>query len=527
VSELKVVILAAGKGTRMKSEQPKVLFPVCGVPMVQYVLWEAVKLSPLPPLVVVGYGGEQVIAALGDQADYVWQKEQLGTGDAVKKACVHLAEFDGDLLVLYGDTPFISAQSLQALVDTHRRTKAAATVLTAELQDPTGYGRIVRSPEGLLTEIVEEKDASADEKKIREVNTGIYCFSLPELRTALAALKPQNAQGEYYLTDVIAMHAAAGKTLATVKSDRPEEIMGPNDRIALAQTEAIMRRQILERIMASGVTVIDPATTYIDPRVQIGQDTTVYPGVLLWGETQIGPNCQIGPYTQIVSSLVGEGSRVAFSNLIDVTLGREVEIGPYTYLRPGTQVADGAKVGSFVEMKNSTVGVKSKVPHLSYIGDTTIGTGVNIGAGTITCNYDGARKWPTVIEDGAFIGSNTNLVAPVTVGEGALVGAGSTITKDVPAHSLTVARARQSFRVAPLAFQVEYVAAEKLYHIQINCPTAGVNIYYTIDGTEPMEDGDGMCYQETIRLAAGTLLKAKAFKEGWMPSKPGVLKIGD
>lgn len=525
MSKLKVVILAAGKGTRMKSEQPKVLFPICGVPMVQYVLWEAVKLSPLPPLVVVGYKGEQVIAALGDQAEYVWQQEQLGTGDAVKKACDHLAAFDGDLLVLYGDTPFLSAQSLQALVDTHRRCGAAATVLTAELPEPTGYGRIVRSPEGVLTKIVEERDASADEKKIREVNTGIYCFSLPELRKALTEIKPHNAQGEFYLTDVIALFAAAGKTMATVKSDRPEEIMGPNDRIALAQTEAMMRRQILNRIMASGVTVLDPATTYIDPRVQIGRDTTLYPGVLLWGETKIGPNCQIGPFTQIVSSVVGEGSRVVFSNLNKVTLGRAVEVGPYSYIRPGTQVADGAKIGSFVEMKNSTVGEKSKVPHLSYIGDTTIGSGVNIGAGTITCNYDGVQKWPTVIENGAFIGSNTNLVAPVTVGEGALVGAGSTITKDVPAYSLAVARARQSFRVAPLAFQVEYATAENFYHIRVHCPTAAVRIYYTIDGTEPTEND--RCYQETLRLAAGTILKAKAFKEGWLPSKTGVLKVGE
>lgn len=525
MSELKIVILAAGKGTRMKSEQPKVVFPICGVPMVQYVLWEAAKLSPLLPLVVVGYKGEQVTAVLGEQAEYVWQKEQLGTGDAVKKACDHLAGFDGDLLVLYGDTPFISAPTLQALVDVHRSTGAAATVLTAELQDPTGYGRIVRSPEGMLTGIVEEKDATSAEKQIREVNTGIYCFSVPELRAALAALKPQNAQGEYYLTDVIAMHAAAGKRLATVKSDHPEEIMGPNDRIALAQTEAMMRRQILNRIMAAGVTVIDPATTYIDPRVQIGKDTTLYPGVLLWGETKIGPNCQIGPFTQITASVIGEGTHVSFSNLTNVTVGREVEIGPYTYLRPGTRVADQAKVGGFVEMKNSTVGVKSKVPHLSYIGDATIGTGVNIGAGTITCNYDGARKWPTVIEDDAFIGSNTNLVAPVTVGKGALVGAGSTITKDVPAYSVTRARVSQSSRVAPLTFHVTKAAGGDGYRIQIHCPTPDIRIYYSTDGTEPTEEG--LCYQEPLNLAEGTTLKAKAFKEGWLSSKTGVLKIGE
>jgi len=493
--------------------------------MVQYVLWEAAQLSPLKPIVLIGYQGEQVAAALGDQAEYVWQREQLGTGDAVKKVCAQLPGFSGDLLVLYGDTPFISAQSLRAMIEVHRSQRAAATVLTAELTDPTGYGRILRSPTGVLSGIVEEKDASPDEKSIREVNTGIYCFSVPLLRSVLGQLKPQNAQGEYYLTDAIGLLAAAGQPLATVKSERPEEIMGPNDRKALARTEAKMRREILDRIMEAGVTVIDPASTYIDPRVRIGRDSTIYPGVILMGETKIGANCRIGPYTQITSSVVGEGSHVYFSNLTGTTLGKRVEVGPYTHLRPGTKVADQAKIGGFVEIKNSTVGINSKVPHLSYIGDTTIGAEVNIGAGAITCNYDGVRKWPTVIGDRAFIGSNSNLVAPVKVGEQALIGAGSTITRDVPPYSITVARAHQTSKVAPLVFRVETVEGEKLYRLTIDCPTPEVRLYYSTDGREPTEES--LSYQGPLCLKEGTVLKAKAFKEGWLPSKTGILKIGE
>jgi len=493
--------------------------------MVQYVLWEAAQLSPLKPMVVVGYQGEQVVAALGDQAEYVWQREQLGTGDAVKKVCAQLPEFAGDLLVLYGDTPFISAQTLRTMLEVHRSRRVAATVLTAELADPTGYGRILRSPTGSMTGIVEEKDASPAEKAICEVNTGIYCFSVAQLRPALTALQPQNAQGEYYLTDVIGWLAAAGQPLATVKSEHPEEIMGPNDRKALARTEARMRQEILDRIMEAGVTVIDPASTYIDPRVRIGRDTTLYPGVILMGETTIGANCRLGPYTQITSSVVGDGSHVYFSTLTEVVLGQRVEVGPYAHLRPGTRVEDQAKVGGFVEIKNSTVGVNSKVPHLSYIGDTTIGTGVNIGAGTITCNYDGARKWPTIIGDRAFIGSNTNLVAPVKVGEQALVGAGSTITRDVPAFSVTMARARQTSKVMPPVFHVETAEGEKVYRVTIACPTPEVRIYYSTDGQEPTEES--LSYQEPLCLKEGTILKARAFKEGWLPSKIGALKVGE
>lgn len=524
MAEVKVLILAAGQGKRMKSKLPKVLLPVCGVPMLQYVIWEAQKLTPDKPLVVVGYQGEKVIAQMGDQADYVWQREQLGTGHAVQIACAQLSDYTGDLLVLYGDTPFISASSLQELLNLHRTQEAAATVLTAELEDPAGYGRILRTPDGRLAGIIEDRDASAEQRLIREVNTGIYCFSSRELREILPCLEPQNAQGEYYLTDVITILAQRGKILQVVKCQNPKEIMGPNDRQALAETERVMRMMILERLMEDGVSIIDPANTYVDPRVKVGQDTTLYPGTVLVGETVIGSDCRIGPYTQITNSRIGEGCHVHFSILTDVCFGKQVECGPYAHCRPGTVAADGAKIGGFVEVKNVQIGEGSKVPHLSYLGDTEVGAGVNIGAGTITCNYDGVRKWRTIIEDGAFIGSNTNLVAPVRVGKRALIGAGSTITRDVPADSLAIARARQIHKVGTPKVELAPAAGEQ-FMVTLNSPVEGAILYYSLDGEEPCEGGNR--YHQPLILRAGTLLKVKAFKEGWNPSKTVVVKIGE
>ena len=493
--------------------------------MLQYVIWEALKLTPSKPMVVVGYQGEKVIAQIGDGVDYVWQREQLGTGHAVKVASEQLSDFTGDLLVLYGDTPFISASSLQELLNEHRTQKAAATVLTAELENPAGYGRILRTPEGRLSGIIEDQDASAEQRLIREVNTGIYCFSFPELVTALSGLQPQNAQGEYYLTDVITILAQQGKSLRAVKCRNPKEIMGPNDRRALSETERAMRMLILERLMENGVSIIDPATTYVDPRVKIGQDTTLYPGTILMGETVISSDCRIGPYTQITDSQIGEGCHVHFSILTEVCLGKRVECGPYAHCRPGTVAADGAKIGGFVEVKNVQIGEESKVPHLSYIGDAEIGSGVNIGAGTITCNYDGVRKWKTIIEDGAFVGSNTNLVAPVRVGEKALIGAGSTITRDVPADSLAIARAQQIHKVA--APTVDSIpTGDGQFAVTLNCPTAGATLFYSLDGQEPSEEGNRY-YHQPLLLPAGTILKAKAFKEEWLPSKTVMIKIGE
>ena len=358
-------------------------------------------------------------------------------------AAPQLQDFSGDLLVLYGDTPLITTESLTKLVAEHQRAKSSVTVLSVEVENPTGYGRIIRDEHGRLERIVEEKDASSEEKIVKEVNTGIYIFNYPDLAEALRCIEPKNAQGEYYLTDVIALLAARGKKAGAVPCPNSEELLGPNDRLALAETDRIMRRRILENLMTEGVTIIDPASTYIELQVEIGRDSIIYPGTFLQGKTKIGVGCQIGPYSQLRDSQIGDASIVRFSVLEQVKTGEGVNIGPYSFLRPGTVVEKKGKVGGFVETKNTHIGEGSKVPHLSYIGDCLIGAGVNIGAGTITCNYDGYAKHQTTIGDEAFIGSNTNLVAPVSVGKGALVGAGSTITKDVPEYALALARSKQ------------------------------------------------------------------------------------
>jgi bifunctional UDP-N-acetylglucosamine pyrophosphorylase/glucosamine-1-phosphate N-acetyltransferase len=523
VSELKTLILAAGKGTRMKSELPKVILPICGVPMIQYVIWEALKLSELKPLVVVGYKGDEVIDLIGDQVEYAWQKEQLGTGHAVKIACDEMGSFSGDLLVLYGDTPFISADSLQGLIKEHQAQKAAATVLTAEVKDPTGYGRIIRSSDGSLKGIVEEQDARAAEKSINEVNTGIYCFSYQELKKIITKIQPQNAQGEYYLTDVIALLAKQGKNLKAVRCSNPGEILGPNNRKALAETERVMQAMILERLMDVGVSIIDPMVTYIDPRVKIGRDTTIYPGTILKGNTKIGENCHIGPFSQVSDSIIGDDCQIQFSTITQTRLKNHVNVGPYAHIRPGTTAEEHTKIGGFVEVKNSQIGEGSKVPHLSYIGDTKIGTDVNIGAGTITCNYDGGNKWETTIKDGAFIGSNTNLVAPVNIGEKAVIGAGSTITEDVPAYALAIARAQQVHKISRPTFEISATKKEQFQMVKLNCLIKGAVICYTLDGTEPTEES--LVYSQPLELKEETILKMRAFKEGWYPSKTVSVKI--
>ncbi|MGE5553013.1 MAG: bifunctional UDP-N-acetylglucosamine diphosphorylase/glucosamine-1-phosphate N-acetyltransferase GlmU [Betaproteobacteria bacterium] len=441
---LHCIILAAGLGTRMKSCRPKVLHRVAGQPMLRYVLEAAAKLGVERPIVVVGHGAEQVEEAIGSGVEYVRQEEQLGTGHAVLQARERLAKLEGDLLVLYGDTPLLKAATLSEFVRFHQQEKADASVLTAILPDPTGYGRIVREPEtGAVLRIVEEKDASSVEKTYREINTGIYCFALSMLLPALAKLRPTNAQGEYYLTDVIALIREAGGKVVALSAGDPEEIQGVNSREQLAAVEAVVRREKNRALMASGVTIMDPASTFVDAGVEIGRDTVLLPFTWLEGKTRIGENCVVGPQVRLRDSELGDRVEVQFSVLDQAQVGRDVNIGPFAYLRPGSRVEDGAKVGDFVEIKNSRVGAGSKVPHHSYIGDAEIGAGVNIGAGTITCNYDGVRKHRTVIEDRCFIGANTNLVAPVRVGEGAYVASGSTITDDVPPGALGVARGRQ------------------------------------------------------------------------------------
>ncbi|HBE77019.1 MAG TPA: bifunctional UDP-N-acetylglucosamine diphosphorylase/glucosamine-1-phosphate N-acetyltransferase GlmU [Firmicutes bacterium] len=460
MAELTSIILAAGQGTRMNSSLPKVLHPLLGRPMLQYIVDASIKVGSSRTIVVVGFEGQQVIdtidqghglgqgqaQAQAHDLQYVWQKQQLGTGHAVMMAQEILSKVDGDLLVLYGDTPLLRAETIQELLKTKRTQQAAAAVLTTQLVEPKGFGRIIRNSAGTIQGIIEEKDASTEERKITEVNTGVYCFEIPLLLKALHEITPRNAQGEYYLTDVIKVMAGKGLRVIGVVTAAAEEVMGPNDRIQLAQTENFLKQAINQRWMSSGVTIQDPSFTYIGPEVEIGRDTTVLPGTFLQGKTIIGEHCIIGPHTKIIDSVIEHHTTVQFSQIVQAHLGPENNVGPYTYVRPGTVSAAKVKIGDFVEIKNCQIGIGTKVPHLTYLGDSELGAGVNIGAGTITCNYDGVSKHRTVIKDGAFIGSNANLVAPVTIGEKATIGAGSTITKEVPDNALAVARSKQEVK---------------------------------------------------------------------------------
>ena len=441
---LAAVILAAGKGTRMKSRLPKVLHKICGQPMIAYVLNAVEKAGIKKIVVVTGHGNQRVAQVVGESAAIALQSEQLGTGHALLQAGPFLADFQGDILVVCGDTPLITPATLAGLAAEHASAGAAATVLTAEVDDPRGYGRVQRDAGGRVARIVEEKDATTEEKRVREINTGIYCFSAAGLFEALAGLTPANAQGEYYLTDIVGLYVEKGLLVRAVTVKDPGEVAGINDRLQLAGAEHAIRYRVLEDLMLSGVTVIDPASTFVDRGVQIGPDTVIYPYTMIEGNTVVGEDCSVGPGTRLVDARVGDDVNIQNSIVLDSSIGDGSSIGPFAYLRPGTVVGKAVKVGDFVEIKKSQIGDGSKVPHLSYLGDAVVGEKVNVGAGTITCNYDGQKKWPTHIGDGAFIGSNTNLVAPVRIGAGAVVGAGSTITKDVPEGALGVERAKQT-----------------------------------------------------------------------------------
>ncbi|CEP68397.1 Bifunctional UDP-N-acetylglucosamine pyrophosphorylase/glucosamine-1-phosphate N-acetyltransferase [Moorella glycerini] len=442
MAETVAVILAAGQGKRMYSRLPKVLHRVAGRSLLEHVLAATRQAGIEDNIIVIGHGAEEVRAALGPEQKYALQEQQLGTGHALAQAREAAGEAT-TVLVLCGDTPLIRPATLSGLLQHHQATGAAVTILSARVADPTGYGRIIRDGQGQVKGIVEERDATPAEKAINEINTGIYCFAAAFLWPALGRLKPDNDQGEYYLTDVVAMAVSQELLVQTLVARDTEEVLGVNDRAQLAAAGAVWRRRVNTALMLDGVTIIDPEATYIDVTVTIGKDTIIYPGTFLEGHTIIGAGCCLGPGTTIRDSRVGDGSTVIHAVVLGSTIGPDCQVGPFAYLRPGTVLEAGVKVGDFVEIKASRIGRGSKVPHLTYLGDATVGTGVNIGAGTITCNYDGRQKWPTIIEDGAFIGSNTNLVAPVRVGAGALVGAGSTITKDVPAGALALARERQ------------------------------------------------------------------------------------
>ena len=441
---LTVVVLAAGEGKRFRSALPKPLHPVCGRPLLWHVLAAAAPLKAERTVVVVGNGADQVTAAtdgfdLGPVV-FATQAAQRGTGDALA-AAVPLLEGDGDVLVLFGDTPLVSAELLEGLVDAHRSARADATLLTCTMTDPTGLGRVLRDPDGAVTRIVEERDATPAQRAIREVSAGMYVFRRPVLN-GLSELRPDNDQGEYYLPDLVPQVLAGGGRLVTAEGPE-EEVMGVNDRVELAAAEAVLRRRLLERLMLGGVTVTDPATTFVDADVEVGQDTVLAPLTFLERGTRVGARCRLGPNVRLVGCTVGDDATVAQAVALQSTIGPRVVVGPFASLRPGTELAEGSKAGTFVEVKNSVVGPGSKVPHLSYVGDADIGAGANVGAGTVFVNYDGARKHRTTVGDGAFIGSDTMLVAPVTVGNGAQTAAGSTITKDVPPDALAIERSDQ------------------------------------------------------------------------------------
>lgn len=440
---LAAVILAAGKGTRMKSSLPKVLHRVCGRTMLEHVLLAVQKTGAQKTVLVVGHQGELVAESARGKAETVYQAEQLGTAHALLQCRQALKGFDGDILVVCGDTPLLTSQTLLQLQAEHSRCGFAATVLTAVLPDPTGYGRIIRNTTGKIMKIVEQKDATPGELAVSEINTGVYCFKAEGLFEALSEIRPDNAQGEYYLTDIIEYYIARGKPVGAVITGDASEVTGINDRCQLALVENVLRRRILDRLMMSGVTIMDPASTFIDDTVHIGADSIIYPFTFIEGESKIGENCIIGPASRLIDVSLGCRVNVQNSVIIESRVEDGCNIGPFSYIRPGCVLERNAKVGDFVELKNTHLGEGSKVPHLSYVGDTEVGQNTNIGAGTITCNYDGEKKSRTIIGAGAFIGSNTNLVAPVVVGDGAVTGAGSTITKDVPPGALGVARDRQ------------------------------------------------------------------------------------
>ncbi|TAK16511.1 MAG: UDP-N-acetylglucosamine diphosphorylase/glucosamine-1-phosphate N-acetyltransferase [Acidobacteria bacterium] len=441
-----VVVLAAGKSTRMKSARPKVLHDLSGRMLIEHVLHSAAALEPETMTLVVGHAADDVRAALAGwpSLQFVVQAPQLGTGHALLQAESVLKDKKGVVLLLYGDVPLLSTSTLQRLLETHRGKKAAATILTTEMPDPYGYGRIVRDAKGNISRIVEERDASAQEHKIREINSGIYAFNLSGLFDALHNLANDNAQGEYYLTDLVAAFYQAKKKVESLLLDSPDELRGINSRVELAEMTAIVRARKNRALMIGGVTLEDPSSAYIDEDVTVGADTTIGPNVRLQGKTSVGERCRIEAGSRLAHVTVGNGVTILDHCVItEAVIGDEAKIGPFAHVRPASVVGPSAHVGNFVELKKTTLGKGSKANHLAYLGDAKIGDGVNVGAGTITCNYDGVNKHVTTIEDGAFIGSDTQLIAPVTIGRGAYVGTGTTVREDVPAGALAVSAGKQ------------------------------------------------------------------------------------
>lgn len=437
------IVLAAGKGTRMKSKLYKVLHPVCGKPMVQHVVDHVKSVGVQNVVTVVGHGAELVKTQLGENSEYALQADQLGTAHAVIQAAPLLKDKEGTTLVICGDTPLITPETIQALFEEHERLQAKATILTAHLEDSTGYGRIIRSNDGSVQKIVEHKDATPEELTVQEINTGTYCFDNKALFEALNEVNNDNSQGEYYLPDVIEILKEQNEIVAAYKTPNFDETLGVNDRYALSMAETLMRKVINKKHMLNGVTIIDPASTYISADTVIGEDTIIYPGTMIYGNSIIGTDCVIGPNSEIIDSEIGNETSIKQSVVHESKIGDSTTVGPFAHIRPATTLGNEVRIGNFVETKKVTFGNGSKASHLSYIGDAEVGQGVNIGCGSITVNYDGKNKFKTIIEDNVFVGCNSNLIAPVTVKKGSYIAAGSTITDEVPEDSLAIARARQ------------------------------------------------------------------------------------
>lgn len=438
---LKTLILAAGKGTRMKSDLPKVIHKVCGVPMVKKIAEICNKIGSENNILILGHKKEEIINVL-EEVDYVVQGEQLGTGHAVMQAHDKLKDHKGTVMVLCGDTPLLKEETLENLYKEHKKSGAVTTILTSIYENPFGYGRIVKDGDDVLA-IVEEKDATEEQRKIKEVNAGVYCFESKELLDALSKITNDNKNGEYYLTDVIGINVSQGKKVKTFILEDKNEILGINSKVELEKANRIMRERINQYHMENGVIILDSNNTYIEETVKIGKDTVVYPGVVLQGATEIGENCELIGNTRIINCKLEDNIKVESSVLEDSIVESKVTIGPFAHLRPKSHLKEEVHIGNFVEIKKSTLEKGVKAGHLTYLGDATVGEHTNIGAGTITCNYDGKNKFKTEIGKNAFIGSDTMLVAPVTIGDNSLVGAGSVITKEVPENALAVSRSKQ------------------------------------------------------------------------------------
>ncbi|MHC5228481.1 bifunctional UDP-N-acetylglucosamine diphosphorylase/glucosamine-1-phosphate N-acetyltransferase GlmU [Enterococcus sp. LJL99] len=441
-----VIILAAGKGTRMKSKLYKVLHLVAGKPMVEHIIDQVEKTNPSEVVTIVGHGAEAIKSHLGDRSSYALQAEQLGTGHAVMQAQDLLEGKKGTTLVITGDTPLLTNETLTNLFDYHQGKNASATILTAHAENPTGYGRIIRDHVGIVEKIVEQKDASQQEALVQEINTGTFCFDNEALFSALAKIDTNNAQGEYYLTDIIEILKKEGKTVAAYQMADFDEAMGINDRVALAEANKIMHRRLNKMHMMNGVTFVDPEATYIDEGVVIGSDTFIEAGVVIKGKTVIGDNCFIGANSEIVDSTIEENVKITQSVIEQSIVRKDADVGPFAHLRPAADIGERVHIGNFVEVKNATIDEDTKVGHLTYVGDAELGKDINVGCGVVFVNYDGKQKHRTTVGDHAFIGSSSNLVAPVKIGANTVIAAGSTITKDVAEHDLAIARARQEVK---------------------------------------------------------------------------------